>query len=170
MDRKKFRKFTPEFPLKRHHPPIKSIDDQFYCERTTEGIDRALKTYQSIRKPLANDERDVIFRAFGTKNLESIRLILAQTRTPADIASMRWADLISCAEAIIRQNKHTKPINNETAPDDVITLTVACQNFCVSRSTLKRSIQKGMLKSYQKKPNSSHLVSRREVGNYWPRR
>ena len=55
-------------------------------------------------------------------------------------------------------------------PDDLITLTVAIQEFAVSRATLKRAIESQTIKSYRKKGNALHFVSRSEVKKRWPER
>ena len=61
-------------------------------------------------------------------------------------------------------------MTSEKEPDDRVTLTVAIQDFQVSRATLKRAIESGILQTFQKKENSSHFVSRSEVEKHWPKR
>ena len=55
-------------------------------------------------------------------------------------------------------------------PDDLITLTIALTEFQVSRPTLKRAINDGLIKTYRKKVNSLHMVSRFEVANLYLKR
>ncbi len=60
-----------------------------------------------------------------------------------------------------------KSIENLTAedgdPTDLITLTVALEEFQVSRSTIIRAIKAGDLKDYRKSEKGMHIVSRAEV-------
>lgn len=61
----------------------------------------------------------------------------------------------------------------DSFPDDIITLNVAVQKFIVSRSTLKRRIKTGAIKSYRPKnapPNSPQFVSYSEVANIYPKK
>jgi hypothetical protein len=61
-------------------------------------------------------------------------------------------------------------VENPNVPDDLITLTVAIQEFAVSRATLKRAIASKTIQTYRKKGNSPHFVSRSEVKKRWPER
>jgi hypothetical protein len=58
-------------------------------------------------------------------------------------------------------------------PKDLISLLAAVKDCMVSRSTLKRAIADGRLKSYRPRnaaQNAPHKVSRTDVVAIWPRR
>lgn len=56
---------------------------------------------------------------------------------------------------------------------DLISSAVAVQEFCVSRSTLKRAVARGKLRDYRPKnspANAAYRLSRAEVAGQWPAR
>jgi len=61
----------------------------------------------------------------------------------------------------------------ESEPDDLITLDIAFQEYCVSRPTLQRKITNGEIKSHrppEAPQNAPHLVKRSDIsGRYRPR-
>ncbi|MBN2512719.1 MAG: hypothetical protein JXB18_07260 [Sedimentisphaerales bacterium] len=66
-----------------------------------------------------------------------------------------------------QENKHN------IIPNDLITLLVAVERYKVSRGTLKRNIEDGILKSYRLEKaakNSPHIVSEKEVASRYPQR
>ena len=68
--------------------------------------------------------------------------------------------------------KGVKKDSYENLPNDLITLLVAVKEYAASRTTLKRAIADGRLKSYRPPnaaPNAPHKVSRTEVGAIWPK-
>jgi molybdopterin converting factor small subunit len=62
-----------------------------------------------------------------------------------------------------------KKLTVELKPNDIITLAVAIKKYSVCRSTLKRKIQQGKIKSYRKRGNL-HFVSEKIIAALFPAR
>lgn len=65
-----------------------------------------------------------------------------------------------------------KELSGENAPSDLIDLKKAIEVFETSKTTLKRRIKAGGLKTYQKNPQGKHYISVKEAKfqfNLWPK-
>ena len=77
------------------------------------------------------------------------------------------------ASAGARQPDNVPVLSPGALPDDLISMAVAVAEYGVSRSTLRRAIRDGRLRSYRapgSATNTGHRLSRRELSSLFPRR
>lgn len=82
--------------------------------------------------------------------------------------------LLADGKADARKRKGQQAVaKQEMERLDLISSAVAVQEFCVSRSTLKRAVARGKLRDYRPKnspANAAYRLSRAEVAGQWPAR
>jgi hypothetical protein len=114
--------------------------------------------------PNPKDSPKTGFRSLQKWHIEALKY-RSQTRTATSTRKRQVGPKRKrCTQNTMKARRKTK------APNDLITLLVAEKEFEVSRTTLKRAIKDGRLKSYrpQNSPkNAPHKVSRTQVTSYW---
>lgn len=134
-------------------------------------LNRTRNWYEKNKKPELTSEQiiDEIDHALSLvrDDLISKKLISEQE---IKLPEVRFADL---ARKPAETEQEASDNAGDTKPGDLITLTVAIQNYDVSKTTLRRAIKDKRLKNHKKKTkpkNSPDKVSEREVAKQWPRK
>lgn len=86
------------------------------------------------------------------------------------LPTFQFETLVMHAEAKGLFPKTKAQKEKDEAPKDLITLAVAIQDFHVSRPTLIRAIDAGVIKSFRKSGKGMHKVSEAEIAKKYPRK
>jgi hypothetical protein len=142
---------------------------------TFQELGEAIEKYIDRHKVPCQDSitGEASMQLFTSPSTDDARLAFIRLKNKFGLETPVPKSLIELLDSCGDADRKLQAKSESEKPADTITLLVAVKEYGVSRSTLKRRIGKGEIKSYRKQnasKNSPHLIRRTEIEQYYNKR